>query len=153
MKFHVLTLIVVAATSLSAVAATPTLVTRCGGSAGYSYFHLGGVVTAKDAGWQEDSISAGQSLLMREDAGKYDILFSDAMGRTVSSREDGAQVVVVSEAGSQLVLLVNYPEMNVETWVFSLDARGAGKLTYSQARYGKTAVSKKHSLMLANCLR
>jgi len=103
------------------------------------------------AGWQKDGISKGSYLVTRDADGKYDIIFSDAIKQTKSSREDGGDVIVVSKSDDRLVLLVNYPEMNVETWYFRIDSRGGGEVTVSQARYGEDAMINKHSLMRAVC--
>ena len=52
----------------------------------------------------------GSDLLVRDsDKKQFDLIFSDAMNRTVSSREDGAQILLVSESEQTLVLLLNYP--------------------------------------------
>ena len=133
--------------------ATADVVTRCEAPAGYSYFLNGSLVPSKGAGWQKDGITKGTYLVMRDAAGEYDIIFTDALNRTVSSREDGGQIIVVSQSDDRLILIVSYPEMNLEIWYFSIDRRGVGKVTVSQARYGSEAVINKHSLMTAVCSR
>jgi hypothetical protein len=40
-------------------------VAHCGGSFGYAYHIQGGLVTEKESGWGEDSISKGQLLLIK----------------------------------------------------------------------------------------
>jgi hypothetical protein len=97
------------------------------------------------------SITKGSYLLTHDADGKYDIIFSDALRRTGSSREDGGNVIVVSQSDDHLVLVVAYPEMNVETWYFRIDRSGAGEFSTSQTRYGKESIIKKHSLMVATC--
>ncbi|HXC67868.1 MAG TPA: hypothetical protein VN638_10645, partial [Nitrospiraceae bacterium] len=61
------------------------------------------------------------------------------------------EVSVVSKSDSHLVLIVDYPSMNVETYYFRLNQKGKGELTVSQARYGEEARINKHSLMRATC--
>ena len=97
------------------------------------------------------SILKGSYFLTHDADGKYDIIFSDALNRTISSREDGGNVIVVSKSDNHLVLVVAYPEINVETWHFRIDRSGAGELSTSQTRYGNASIIKKHSLMVATC--
>ena len=148
----VLTLLVHLTAPAVAQAQSP-VVTRCTAPAGHGYFYPGLLVKGKDAGWQQERIPKGQYLLLRDIDGAYDIVFSDSLNRTISSKGDGGQIIVVSDSGGRLVLLVNYAEMNVETWIFTLDERGTGTATVSQARYGEAALIKKHTLMAAACSR
>ena len=129
------------------------VVTKCEEPDGYAYYFSGLIVPKDKAGWQKDGISKGSYLVTRDAAGEFDIIFTDALKRTISSREDGGQIVAVSQSDDHLILVVLYPEMSVETWYFKLDSRGLGKVTVSQARYGTTAVTNKHSLMTASCSR
>lgn len=138
----------------AAVAQTQSpVVTRCTEPAGHGFFYPGLLIKGKSAGWQSERISNGQYLVLRDKDGAYDIVFSDSTNRTISSKGDGGQVIVVNDSGGRLVLLVNYPDMNVETWMFTLDERGSGTVTVSQARYGEAAMINKHSLMAATCKR
>lgn len=79
------------------------------------------------SGWQKDGISKGSYIVTRDAAGEYDIIFTDALNRTVSSREDGGSIIVVSQSDSHLILVINYPEMNIETWYFNIGQRGVGE--------------------------
>ena len=133
--------------------ATAGVVTRCEGPEGYAYYFSGPLVPKNDAGWKKDGVTKGSYLVTRDAAGEYDIIFTDALNRTISSREDGGQVVMVSHSDDRLILIVHYPEMNVELWYFSIDRSGIGKVTVSQARYGSEALFNKHSLMTAVCSR
>lgn len=127
------------------------IVTKCDAPQGHAYYLPNPIVPKKDGGWQRDAISNGTYLVTRDADGKYDIIFSDAIKQTKSSREDGGDVIVISKSNDNLILLVNYPEMNVETWYFRIDRRGGGEVTVSQARYGEDAIINKHSLMRAVC--
>ena len=129
------------------------IVTRCEEPEGYSYYFSGPLVPKNDAGWKKDGVTKGNYLVTRDAAGEYDIIFTDALNRTISSREDGGQIVLVSQSDNHLILVVNYPEMNVEIWYFSIDRTGIGKVTVSQARYGNEALFNKHSMMAARCSR
>lgn len=75
-------------------AARAEIITRCGASKGYSYFFKGALVPKDKSGWQEDSISGGDILLVKN--GKdYDIIYTDALGGTKSARADGFTIVEV----------------------------------------------------------
>lgn len=129
------------------------VVTRCVAPTGYSYFFAGALVPVKDSGMQSDAISTGQYLLMQSENGDVDIIFSDSSGRTISSKDDGGTIIVVSKTAKSVVILINYPDMSVETWIFNIDTLGTGVVTVSQARYGETALVRKHALMSAKCRR
>jgi hypothetical protein len=129
----------------------PSVVTRCMSPLGHGYYFAGGLVAAKDTGWQREAITNGQYLLLRDKEGSFDIVFTDATKRTLSTKEDGGSVLVANNVDGSIVLLVIYPQMSIETWVFNLDASGAGKVSVSQARYGDAALVRKHSLMAADC--
>lgn len=128
-----------------------SVVTRCINPVGHAYFSAGGLVPTKNAGWQRDAITNGQYLLVREKDGDLDIVFTDATKRTLSAKEDGGRVLVANDTETKVVLLVIYPEMSIETWVFNLTNAGSGNVSVSQARYGDEAMVRKHSLMVADC--
>jgi hypothetical protein len=130
-----------------------SVVTRCTNPSGHAYFYSGGIVPATNAGWQRDGITNGQYLLLRDKDGGFDVVYSDAMGRTVSTKEDGGTVLIAHDAEEKIVLLVIYPKMNIETWMFMINSRGVGKVSVSQARFGDEAVARKHSLMAGDCRR
>ncbi len=150
-----LALAVLGMTVMVAAAGQPTapVVTRCTNPSGHAYFYAGGVVQGKDAGWHKDAITNGQFLLLRDKDGGLDIVFTDAFDQTLSTKGDGGRVLVAQDTQTKVVILVLYPGMSIETWMFALDARGVGHVSVSQARYGDAAVSRKHSLMTADCRR
>lgn len=123
---------------------------KCGGSQGYTYFVEGGLVSSVDAGWQKDAIKKGAYTLTKEGE-SYDLIFSDAMGRTVSSRRDGGNVVPISLSERSLVFSIDYPGKLFETWIFDMTATGTGVVTFHQARYGNFPI-RKHAVMRAPCV-
>jgi hypothetical protein len=128
------------------------IVTRCEGGRGYGYYIEGGAVPSDRAGWTEDCISHGSYLLLRDRDG-FDIIYSDSTGATISSRDDGAIIELVSEEGPNIVISLNYANRHFEVWAFELDASGRGEVTFHQARFGTEAPVRKHSLMRASCSR
>jgi hypothetical protein len=130
--------------------ASAAIVTSCGAPEGYTYFDRGDLVPKAEAGWTKDKISAGRYILMREKE-DFDIVYMDAAKRTVSSKEDGANIIKVTEKPGTVVLILNYPGTNIETWVFKIDGKGEGSVMVSQQRYGDSAPIVKYSLMRAVC--
>jgi hypothetical protein len=126
------------------------VVTRCGESEGYAYFEAGSLVPKNKAGWAKDKTTGGSYLLLRE-GDNFDIVYTDATKRTISSREDRGQIIRISESGGNYVILVNYPAKLVETWVFELDGDGGGVVAFHQARYDNHFPIRKHSVMRASC--
>ena len=146
----------IAAVALALLAAptfAQSVVTRCTSPSGHGWYPQQPLVDKSKAGWQADKITDGSYLLLRKDDGSFDIIFTDATKRTISSRDDGAQMVTLRDGGGKIVVLVNYPDMNIETWYFRLNDAGSGEVTVSQARYGDRAFVTKHSLMRAECAR
>jgi hypothetical protein len=138
---------------VGAATAQGLIVTRCVAPSGYTYYPVQPLVPEKQAGWNTDAIKDGAYLLMRRNGDQFDIVFSDSMNRTVSSVDDGAQIVLIDQSEQQMVFLVHYPKTNIETWYFRIDGRGRGEVTVSQARFGATAFIQKHGLMRAACAR
>ena len=97
-----------------------TLIT-CGASDGYGYYPAGGPVSEADAGWREDPISVGSISLVTLEDGSPDIVFSDATGKSFSSRGDGAKVVVTYETPETIQVVSIYTETGVvETHIFMI---------------------------------
>lgn len=138
---------------VAVASAQESIVTRCVAPSGHTYYPIQPLVPAKKAGWNADAIKDGSYLLIRKNSEQFDIIYSDSMNRTVSSIDDGAQVLLIDQSEDQMVFLVLYPKMNVETWYFRIDNRGRGEVTVSQARFGATAFIQKHGLMRARCAR
>lgn len=133
--------------------ASAEVITKCDGGDGYSYYIPGGVISADDAGWTKDGISKGSYLVIRDQQG-FDVIFSDALGRTISSRDDGAEIsVALHDGGNNFVLSVTYPGKSIELWAFELDATGAGTVTFHQARIGAMFPIRKHTVLRSACSR
>lgn len=133
-------------------AARSEVITSCSEPEGYTYYAEAGVVSKAQSGWTKDGITGGRYVLVRYE-GKYDILFTDATKRTLGTREDGGEIIEVTDKPGTLVLLVVYPEMSVETWTFKLDESGAGSVVMSQQRYGESALIQKYALFRAGCAK
>ena len=126
------------------------VVTRCTAPEGQSLFVKGGLVGDNATGWQKGGISKGSFLVMKH-ADDYDIIYVDAANRTVSTREDGGQVLEVKNLEGTLMLLAVYAD-NVGLWTFRIDEDGRGFVILGQSRFD-SRIAEKYSLMKASCLR
>ena len=131
-------------------AAQTKIITRCTGIEGHAYFIESDLVSKKDAGWQKDGISKG-SYLVTKVGEDYDIIYVDAADRTVSTREDGGQVLTVTDMPGTIVLLVVYPRRSAETWTLRLDDQGRGFVMQTISRFNGPLGIEKYSLMRATC--
>jgi hypothetical protein len=75
----------------------------------------------------------------------------DAADRTVSTREDGGQVLTVTDMPGTIVLLVVYPRISAETWTLRLDDQGRGFVMQTISRFNSPIKIEKYTLMRATC--
>ena len=144
-----ITLAVLVLVPLNAAAQTK-IITRCTGIEGQGYYVEGGLVPKQNAGWQKDDISKG-SYLVTKIGEDYDIIYVDAADRTVSTREDGGQVLTVTDMPGTIVPLVVYPRISTETWTLRLDDQGRGFVMQTISRFNSPIKIEKYSLMRATC--
>ena len=125
-------------------------VTRCGSSSGMGFFFPGGFVPSDQTGWQKDTISSGQILLIYDD-GKPDIIYTAARDRIQSARAEGATVVEVDGGppGFRLILAIYHGEGTIMHYLFGLDEDGAGAVAWGTIR--ANASITKSSLYTASC--
>lgn len=137
-----------AALSLAASAAvasaqsTWTDVYTCGASAGHSYFPNGD-------GWKADGMSKGV-VILRKKADQYDLKIGDASGGVFSALEDGARVIAREEAGVIQVLVV-YPTMTIETYLFSATSAGRSTLAWTSSK--RSGIADRVSVFVSSCIR
>lgn len=114
----------------------------CGGSKGHSYFFGG-------HGWQEDAISNGVIVLKRRGR-DFDLVIADASGSSFSARDDGATVAGREEDGVIQVVVI-YPTMTIESFLFGKPERGRADLAWtSSKRFG---VAERASVFVSSCLK
>jgi len=74
---------------------------------GHAYYHLGGLVKSKDAGWKKDRMS-NYEIELTLNGNRADIIFKDKYGRTSATADDG-EVVVASGSQDYIHVIVKYP--------------------------------------------
>jgi hypothetical protein len=126
------------------------VVARCGPLDGFAYFFPTPNMAANETGWQRDRISNGSFMLVRDRAGQFDIIFTDATRRTLSATSDGARVIALREGPETYIVLSVYAGL-VEVYMFKLDPRGGGSMTLSQTRHAAPVPVIKAGVMVAPC--
>jgi hypothetical protein len=129
-------------------AARAEIVAICGAAEGHYYYPLKPPIPEKNAGWGADKITNGNFQLIRSGS-DWDIVFTDATGRTQSSRADGGRTVGLVNDDGDVVVTVFYAG-SFETWIFWL-SMDKPVVSWSQAKFG--SFIPKHSLMVSPCKR
>jgi len=124
------------------------IVATCGASEGWAYYVPGGLAPAGKPEWVKDQISSGSFQLIRSGE-DFDIVFTDATGRTLSAKGDGGSIVGFATKDGNVVVYILY-EMLTENYVFWLSQKQP-TLSYSQAKFATPI--RKHSLLVAPCRR
>lgn len=124
-------------------------VTECGKLDGYSYYFAGGLVPADKSGWRKDGIDGGRiilNLINRE----IDLLIKNAMGTTVSVKQNGGKIFPRKSSNGLIPLTVFYEDAGItEDYIFQLDRQGDGTVASTVIR--AAAQINKMSLMTAQC--
>jgi len=134
----------------TATSASAQVLTRCGASAGYAWFFNGTYVPEDQSGWEEDGISGGQILLLR-DGDQLDVIYTDSVG-TRSARSDGGEVIYLGDGGNSRfisVLIIYLSTATTEHYLFNVDNSGEGEVLFSTMR--PAGLVQKASLLRAAC--
>jgi hypothetical protein len=123
----------------------------CKEPAGYAYFPKRRLVTAKDAGWQKDKISAGLFTLRKVGEADYDILYVDATKQVHSTKGEGGVVKLLRSGDSEMTFILFYPGSTIELYTFMRDSTGLNQLGILTSRGGDGLVQYKQSALVANC--
>lgn len=134
----------VALLTVSAAEAQPAWkdIYSCGGSSGHSYFMNGD-------GWSRDAISKGVIVLRRQ-AGQYDLSIGDASGSSFSALGDGARVIAREQEGAIQVLVV-YPTLTIETYLFA--APSSGRTTVAWTSSKRSGIADRVSAFVSACIQ
>lgn len=135
---------------LSSTAYSQELAT-CKEPAGYAFFPQRGVIKAKDAGWEEDKISAGLFTLRKVGAADYDILYVDATKQIHSAKGDGGVVKLLRSGDNEMAFILLYPGSTIEIYTFMRDSAGRDQVGILTSKGGEGLVQHKQSAMVAGC--
>jgi hypothetical protein len=131
---------------LSTASAQAQLITRCGASAGYSYFFENRLAPGQ-SGWQRDGISTGNLQLIKS-GDEYDIVYQDTVGAR-SARADGFKFVHVTPSAGFLMLIGVSNVGVLDHYLFRLDTHGRGEVLWGTSR--GTGLIPKATMMRAEC--
>jgi expansin (peptidoglycan-binding protein) len=111
-----------------------TVITTCTAPYGWRYNVSG------QGSWTQDGIDGGSFILIRTDAGSYDVITKDRVSTSTFAQE-GAKVIgydVTGAPGTVIVVAV-YPGGATETMQFSVDRTGRGSLIWAMLKPGGLA--------------
>jgi len=110
---------------------------------GHAYYHLGGLVTSKDAGWKKDKMSNYEiELVLVGD--KADIIFKDRTGRSSATAEGGE--VIISAGTEEFIHVVVISPLASELITFDI----ANNQLWLSAHQHSTPVNKSANFV-GNC--
>ncbi len=114
--------------------ATIKIITSCGSSEGYSYYHQNEGVKPSASGFVKDKISNGKFIVAKT-GDKYNLLYRSA-GKKLQTVEDGGGLVMpIFTSKTSLGLLVIYPESGVsETYNFQNLGTDKAGVSWTQTR-------------------
>ncbi|MBN9471426.1 MAG: hypothetical protein J0J10_21885 [Bosea sp.] len=118
-----------------------TDVYACGASTGHSFMMNGD-------GWSSDGISKGVIVLRKRNA-DYDLLIGDATGAKFSALEDGATIASREQEGVLQVLVV-YPTLTIETFLFAAPERGRTTVAWTSSK--RAGVADRVSAFVSSCI-
>lgn len=111
---------------------------------GHAYYHLGGLVKGKDAGWKKDKIS-NYEIELTLVGDRADIIFKDAYNRKISATADGGEVVIASGSQDYMHVIVMYP---LTTELITFDIANS-QLWLSQQKHNSQV--KKSATFVGKC--
>ncbi len=126
---------------------------QCGAESGVGFYAAQGLTTGDNAGWQDDAISSGETVIrVNLDSGAVDVRFKDATGLWQSVADQGGSATlydVQSGAPSAFTVLVAYPG-NVEVYLLAEIQGNYARLIHTQARSIATFTNGR--LMVGDCV-
>lgn len=117
---------------------------------GKSYFAYTGLVSKKDSGWQDGSITNGIFEVVVTD-GKLDVRFIDASKSIKSARSQGAEVVTLNKGKNEATIFVVYPAETIEVYTLYIDSEGQKKFIMTVVKSGDNALITQSSIYTGLC--
>lgn len=106
----------------------------CGGSKGYSYMAFRNLMDEENMGWSEDTNLHGQIVLKKNQDGELDIMFGDATTSIYSTLAEGGTLLPASISEEAVTVVVIYPNMLSETYIFQKLKNGDYQVMWTQAK-------------------
>jgi hypothetical protein len=135
-------------TSLSVTSYSQTQIAACQNPKGYMYYPFISPVPKNKAGWIEDAITGGKSILTKSSNGQLDVMFIDsASKKPISSIEDGGKVILLRRSNNQISVLIAYDTVSE---IYTYWKTDDGQFQYSLLQSKGGQVSKSGS-MIGTC--
>jgi hypothetical protein len=144
----ILSLLCITILSLSSAYAED--IAKCGEVNGIAYYLDVGVIPEKNSGWHKDGIN-GQTQLIRNENGEYDILYVDATKNIISARADGAKVSLVNKSDRDISFVSSYPRGTTEIYSFFQESGGRNKYSHFSLKPNGAPSIPKRSLFIGEC--
>jgi hypothetical protein len=122
---------------------------RCGQSYGYEYFFGGLLTNGEPVDFDKGSINGWISLSIDTETKEIDIAFKDATKKEKSAKELGASVALVDKDNNDLLVVIRWGKMALETFYFRTDGNGKKHVLYTLLRGG--SLSPKGHIFKAEC--
>lgn len=126
-------------------------VATCSDPVGHAYYHHMPHVSKKESGFQQDKITGGLTTLQRLENGEYDILFVDIRKQIISSRQDGAKVLLLRRGKQDATFLAAYPGGAIEIYTFYSDAGNVSRYDILSSKGGDRSLVHKSAVMTGMC--
>ena len=117
---------------------------------GKSFFAYTGLVSKKDAGWQNTRMDKGIFEVVLNE-GALDVRFVDASKSIKSVRAQGGNVTTLNKSEKEATILVAYPAETIETYTFYRDNEGQNKFIMTQVKSGPNALITQSSIYTGAC--
>ena len=113
-----------------------TTIANCQNPEGQAYFPYAGMNPENMAGWSEDKVTGGITQLVQDENGEFDIQFVDASQQIISSKEDGAKIILFAMTESSMGFAAIYLGTVLETYTFVKDLSGKNEYLMTQSKVG-----------------
>ena len=111
-------------------------IANCQNPEGQAYFPYAGMNPENMAGWSKDKVTGWITRLVQDENGEFDIQFVDASQQIISSKEDGAKIILFAFSESSLGLAAIYFGAVLETYTFIKDLSGNNEYLMTQSKVG-----------------
>jgi hypothetical protein len=126
-------------------------IASCSNPSGRGYFPEIGIVSAKNSGWEDETIVDGITKLIKTGEGEYDLLFVDIRKEIISATQDGGKVFMLNKGENVVSFLVVYPGTTAETYTFLKNKSGKLEYITTLSRAGDGVLITKSTVMRGDC--
>jgi hypothetical protein len=127
-------------------------IASCSNPKGTAYYAEKGAVGPESSGWQDDYVTGGMTKVSMLGPGQYDLLYVDARQEIISSKAEGAHVILLHQSEKAFSLIVVYPGTTAEVYTFIENSQGRLEYLHTLSRAGGGPQrTTKASVMRGDC--